>query len=167
MSASPDPVYVVSRAAPPAAPASPAHPRPGLRPGPLSPAEHIVLSQRYAARDAAPGKDNGDAPPPYGYRLGRRTRMTVDVYNFGDSGRQVTVTARAMGAGWSVRAVGGARVWVPAGGRAGVEFVVVAGRSVPRGTDHRLAFGARLDDGGEVPGSVALVHLRQALGQPR
>ena len=79
VTASLDPVYLVSSGRGPT--------RPGAaQPPALSPAEHIVLSQRYAARNAAPDKDNGDAPPPYGYRLGRRTRMTVDVYNFGDSG---------------------------------------------------------------------------------
>lgn len=158
--ASPDPVYVVSRAGAPGLRDAGVRRRPGAR----SPAEHIVLSQRYAARNAAPGKDNGDAPPPYGYRLGRRTRMTVDVYNFGGSGRYVTVSAEAMGAGWSVRPAAGARVWVPAEGRVGVEFVVVAGSSVRRRVDRRLAFRARLDgvDGGrgEVPVSVGLVHLK-------
>lgn len=170
--ASPDPVYVVSRAVHDAVPGADAVrgadavPGAGVRcpGGRLSPAEHIVLSQRYAARNAAPGKDNGDARPPYGYRLGRRTRMTVDVYNFGGSGQYVTVAAQAMGAGWSVRPAAGSRVWVPAGGRVGVEFVVVAGRSVRRRVDRRLAFRARLDgEGGgrgEVPGSVALVHLK-------
>ncbi|MFI7408916.1 hypothetical protein ACIBU0_09645 [Streptomyces sp. NPDC049627] len=153
--ASPDPVYVVSRAAPAAVPDAGAR-----RPGRLTPAEHIVLSQRFAARNAAPGKDNGDAPPPYGYRLGRRTRMTVDLYNFGDSGRHVTVTAGAMGEGWSVRPAAATRAWVPAGGRVGVDFVVMAGSSVRRRADRRLVFRARLDGGGgEVPGSVALVHL--------
>ncbi|MFI5554165.1 hypothetical protein [Streptomyces sp. NPDC051738] len=167
--ASPDPVYVVSPRA-----GSPDLQGAGVRRGPgalsrapsraLSPAEHIVLSQRYAARNAAPGKDNGDAPPPYGYRLGRRTRMTVDVYNFGGSGQYVTLAAEAMGAGWSVEPVAGTRVWVPAEGRVGVEFVVVAGSSVRRRVDRRLAFRARLDNlvggRGEVPGSVALVHLK-------
>lgn len=161
--ASPDPVYVVSREA-----ASIARDRRAagvLRrpdPGSLSPAEHIVLGQRYAARNAAPGKDDGDAPPPHGYRLGRRTRMSLDVYNFGGRGRYVTVAAEPMGAGWSVRPVSVAdtRVWVPAGERVGVGFSVEAGRSVRRRVDRRLAFGARLDGGGEVPGSVALVHLK-------
>ncbi|GAA4078335.1 hypothetical protein [Streptomyces shaanxiensis] len=54
-----------------------------------------------------------------------------------------------------------------------MEFVVVAGRAVRRRVDRRLAFRARLDGGGgeagggvkaggggEVPGSVALVHLK-------
>ncbi|MFH0519885.1 hypothetical protein ACHBTE_22275 [Streptomyces sp. M41] len=159
--ASPDPVYVVSRAPASSATAVTPQSRGGHRSRcPLTPAEHIVLSQRYAARNAAHGKDDGDAPPPYGYRLGRRTRMTVDVYNFGDSARPVTVTAQAMGAGWTVGAVGGTRVYVPAEGCVGVGFVVVAGRSAKRRTDQRVAFRARLDDGDEVPGSVALVHLK-------
>ncbi|MFF0735822.1 hypothetical protein ACFYVK_29900 [Streptomyces chartreusis] len=74
----------------------------------------------------------------------------------------MTVAAEPMGAGWSVRPVSVAdtRVWVPAGGRVEVEFSVEAGRSVRRRVDRRLAFGARLDGGGEVPGSVALVHLK-------
>ncbi|MGW6904916.1 hypothetical protein [Streptomyces sp. NPDC054940] len=158
--ASPDPVYVVSRAGSPDLRGAGVRHRTGV----LSPAEHIVLSQRYAARNAAPGKDNGDAPPPYGYRLGRRAHMTVDVYNFGGSGQYVTVAAEVMGAGWSVRPAAGTRVWVPAEGRVGVEFVVVAGGSVRRRVDRRLAFRARLDNvgggRGEVPGSVALVHLK-------
>ncbi|MFE6172637.1 hypothetical protein [Streptomyces sp. NPDC056464] len=158
--ASPDPVYLVSRARPSDGGEADAGIR--RRPGCLSPAEHIVLSQRYSARNAAPGKDNGDAPPPYGYRLGRRTRMSLDVYNFGGSGRYVRVAAEAMGAGWSVRPATGSatRVWVPAGGRVGVEFVIVAGRPVRRRVDRRLTFGARLDGGGEVPGTVGLVHLK-------
>ncbi|WP_330354656.1 hypothetical protein [Streptomyces chartreusis] len=161
--ASPDPVYVVSREAASSTRdrgAAGALRRPD--PGSLSPAEHIVLSQRYTARNAAPGKDDGDAPPPHGYRLGRRTRMSLDVYNFGARGRYVTAAAEPMGAGWSVRPVSLAdtRVWVPAGGRVGVEFLVEAGRSVRRRIDRRLVFGARLDGGGEVPGSVALVHLK-------
>lgn len=164
--ASPDPVYVVSRAADSTGRDADAgagqHPGRASTAVPLSPAEHIVLSQRYAPRNTAPGKDNGDAPAPYGYRLGRRTRMSLDVYNFGGQGRYVTVAAEPMGAGWSVClvAAGAARVWVPAGGRVSVDFVVVAGRSVRRRVDRRLVFGARLDGGGEVPGSVALVHLK-------
>jgi hypothetical protein len=49
---------------------------------------------------------------------------------------------------------------VPAGGRAAVNFTVLAGRSVARRTDRRLAFRATLDDHAEVPASVALIHLR-------
>ncbi|MFJ4369497.1 hypothetical protein ACIP4S_35985 [Streptomyces chartreusis] len=74
----------------------------------------------------------------------------------------MTVGAGPMGAGWSVRPVSVAdtRVWVPVGGWGGVEFTVEAGRSVRRKVDRRLVFGARLDGGCEVPGSVALVHLK-------
>ena len=159
LTASPDPLYVVSRGASPHAPASD-----GPAPRPLSAAEHIVLAQRFSARNAAPGKEDGDAPPPHGYRLGRRTRMRVEVYNFSSVARTVTVTAGPPGGGWSVRAQAGTRVRVTAGGRAGVDFVVTAGRSVPRRVDRRLSFGAVLEDGvdrGEqVPGSVALVHQK-------
>ncbi|RSM99651.1 hypothetical protein DMH25_28075 [Streptomyces sp. WAC 01325] len=52
------------------------------------------------------------------------------------------------------------RVRVPADGRGGVEFSVEAGRSVRRKVDRRLASGARLDGGDEVPGSAALMHLK-------
>ncbi|MDO0933782.1 hypothetical protein QQY66_19600 [Streptomyces sp. DG2A-72] len=153
VTASPDPVYVVSRADSGSCGASPGRRLP-------SPAEHIVLSQRYSARNAAAGKDNGDAPPPYGYRLSRRTRMVVDVYNFGAAARWVTVAGRG-GGGWSVRAEGGSgRVRVPGGGRVAVRFTLVAGSSVRRRVDHRVTFRARLGDGSEVPVSVALVHLK-------
>ncbi|MDX3638547.1 hypothetical protein, partial [Streptomyces sp. MB09-02B] len=154
VTASPDPVYVV---VPSCAPPVDLAPRPARHL--LSPAEHIVLGQRFAARNAAPGKDNGDAPPPLGYRLGRRTRMTVDVYNFDGSARHVTLTPRPA-AGWSVRPRGAPRVRVPAQGRTGVDFTVTADRSVSRRTDQRLTFTAVLDDGSRVPDSVALVHLK-------
>lgn len=104
-----DPVDLVSPGARTTVPAT-GHPAPR----PLSPAEHIVLSQRHAARDAAPGKDDGDAPPPYGYRLGRRTRMTVDVYDFGGSGRYVTVAAKGAKGGLVGSAGAATRAWVPA-----------------------------------------------------
>ncbi|MFC9507951.1 hypothetical protein [Streptomyces sp. NPDC057002] len=156
-----DPLYVVTADAP----APPAATRPRAR---LSPAEHIVLAQRFSARDAAPGKDDGDAPPPHGYRLGRRTRMTVDVYNFDDTAHNVTVAAEPIGDGWTVRAEQGrkgqkgwkGRIHVPAGGRVGVNFTVRAESSVPRRIDRRLTFGARLDDHTGVPTSAALIHLK-------
>ncbi|MFI6371335.1 hypothetical protein [Streptomyces sp. NPDC050546] len=162
VTASRDPLYVVTPADPPKQPAAT---RPRAR---LSPAEHIVLAQRFSARDAAPGKDDGDAPPPHGYRLGRRTRMTVDVYNFDDTAHHVTVTAQPTDDGWTVRTEQGrkgrketkGRIRVPAGGRAGVNFTIRAESSVPRRIDRRLAFGATLDDHSEVPASVALIHLR-------
>ncbi|MCE7051271.1 hypothetical protein [Streptomyces purpurascens] len=157
VTASRDPLYIATPADPPPPPATT---RPRAR---LSPAEHIVLAQRFSARDAAPGKDDGDAPPPHGYRLGRRTRMTVDVYNFGATARQVTVAAQPVGGGWTVRTEQGreeTRIRVPAGGRIGVDFTVRAESSVRRRIDRRLAFGAMLDDHSEVPASVALIHLR-------
>ncbi|MFD3314273.1 hypothetical protein [Streptomyces sp. NPDC058694] len=148
-----DPVYVVTTTAD----------HPGARPSPhrrtpLSPAEHIVLSQRYSARNAAPNKDNGDTEPPLGYRLSRRTRMSLDVYNFTSTSRTVTVKARPAG-GWSARADGPTRVEVPPQGRRTVDFTVTATGGVKRRTDHRLQFTATLD-GDEVPASVALVQLK-------
>lgn len=128
----------------------------------LSPAEHIVPTQRFPTRNAAPGEQEGDASPPHGYRLGRRIRMAVDVYNFDDTAHRVTVSARPVGGGWSVRTDQGqpeTRIQVPAGGRAGVDFTVLAGSSVARRTDRRLACRATLDDHAEVPASVALIHL--------
>ncbi|MBR8642046.1 hypothetical protein KEF29_28805 [Streptomyces tuirus] len=155
--ASRDPLYVVTSGA---LEASPTTTRASTRP---SPAEHIVLAQRFPARNAAPAKDDGDAPPPHGYRLGRRTRMTVDVYNFSDTVRQVTVRAQPVGGGWTVRAEQDReriRIRVPAGGRIGVGFTVRAGGSVRRRTDRRLAFGAALDDHTQVPPTVAFIHLK-------
>ncbi|MGW3940311.1 hypothetical protein [Streptomyces phaeochromogenes] len=149
-----DPVYVVTATA-----ARPkAHPTPPHRPS-LSPAEHIVLSQRYPARNAAPNKDNGDAEPPLGYRLSRRTRMSLDVYNFTSTSRMVTVNAPRPAGGWSARAEGPTRVEVAPKGRTAVPFTITAGSGVKRRTDHRLAFTATLD-GDEVPPSVSLVQLK-------
>ncbi|MFF7769229.1 hypothetical protein ACIPIU_25395 [Streptomyces massasporeus] len=86
--------------------------------------------------------------------------MTVDVYSFGDTARRVTVAARPMGGGWTVRAEQETRIRVPAGGRAGVNFTLLASSSVTRRTDRRPAFRATLADRSEVPASVALIHLR-------
>ncbi|MFF5314263.1 hypothetical protein [Streptomyces massasporeus] len=94
------------------------------------------------------------------HRPGARTRMTVDVYHFGDTARRVTVAARPMGGGWTVRAEQETRIRVPAGGRVGVNFIPLAGSSVARRTDRRPALRATLDDRSEVPASVALIHLR-------
>ncbi|MGP4046538.1 hypothetical protein [Streptomyces sp. 2A115] len=124
----------------------------------LSPAEHVVLSQRYPARNAAPNKDNGDAEPPLGYRLSRRTRMSLDIYNFTDASQRVTAKARPAG-GWSARADGPTRVEIPPQGRTTVTFTITAGSGVRRRTDHRLEFTATLD-GDEVPPSVSLIQLK-------
>ena len=148
MTVSRDPVYVVTATA-----ARPKyHPAPRRRPS-LSPAEHIVLSQRYSARNAAPNKDNGDAEPPLGYRLSRRTRMSLDVYNFTSTSRTVTVKAASR------------RGLVGTGGRSGTgrgpapgpydgEVHDHGGQRGARRTDHRLEFTATLD-GDEVPSSVS------------
>ncbi|MEU1575321.1 hypothetical protein ABZ519_30015 [Streptomyces collinus] len=99
--------------------------------------------------------------PPHGYRLGRRTRMTVDVYDFDYTVHRVTVSAPPVGDGWAVRADRGQGrpcTSVPAGGRDGVNFTIVAGSSVPRRIDRRPAFRATADDHAEVPATVALIH---------
>lgn len=127
----------------------------------LSAADHIVLSQRFKAADAAPNKADGDAEPPLGYRLRTTTRMSVDVYNFNDAPATVTVTGSAFG-GWTVRLARRRvmeRVTVPQMGRVAVEFTVVAGEGVRRGVDHPLVFGAMLD-GCPVPPSVSRIQRR-------
>ncbi|MEI5103470.1 hypothetical protein RB200_39360 [Streptomyces sp. PmtG] len=152
-----DPLYLVTDAPPPG------RPRPSagddrLRARPLPAARHIVLQQRYAAADAAPNKDDGDAEPPLGYRLGARTRMAVDVYNFTATARTVSLLARPSG-GWEVTPRRVERVRVPPHGRVGVLFTVTAGARVRPGVDHFLGFEARL--GGEaVPPSVSRVQRR-------
>ncbi|MEU2745630.1 hypothetical protein ABZ613_04930 [Streptomyces collinus] len=73
----------------------------------------------------------------------------------------MTVSAPPVGGGWTVRADRGQGqpcIRVPAGGRADVNFTIVAGSSVPRRIDRRLAFRATADDHAEVPATVALIH---------
>ncbi|WP_058847734.1 hypothetical protein [Streptomyces silvensis] len=160
VAASRDPLYLVTDAPPPRGPRPAAHDAP-VRRRPFSAAEHIVLSQRWAAANAAPGKADGDAEPPFGQRLGAATRMTLDVYNFNGGPESVTVTARAFG-GWSVTPRR-ARVRVPARGRVGVEFTVTAGDAVRPGVDLPLVFDALL--GAEpVPPSVSRVQRRPRPG---
>ncbi|WP_282793456.1 hypothetical protein [Streptomyces sp. CC224B] len=154
--ASRDPLYLVTDAPPPGTPRPPSGP---LRPRALSPAEHIVLAQRYAAADSAPGKADGDAEPPLGYRLGARTRMVLDVYNFDRVARTVTLRARAS-EGWRVTPQRVEGVRVPAHGRVAVPFTVTADERVPSGADHPLTFEARLG-GMPVPPSVSLVQRRR------
>ncbi|MFD9858469.1 carbohydrate-binding protein [Streptomyces alboflavus] len=157
VAASRDPLYLVTDAPPPRRPRPPAGDD-RTRARPLSAAEHIVLSQRYAAVNAAPNKEDGDAEPPLGYRLGASTRMTVDVYNFNTAARTVTVSGRAFG-GWSVTPRQ-ERVRVPPGGRVGVDFTVTAGPKVRPGVDLPLVFEADLG-GAAVPPSVARVQRRR------
>lgn len=137
---------------------------PGQRPEALrarggrpSAAEHIVLGQRFAAANAAPGKADGDAPPPLGYRLTGVTRMSVDVYNFGAALQTVAVRGRAFG-GWAVAPAGAAEVTVGPMGRETVEFTVTAGPKVRRGVDYPLAFEATLAaDAATIPPSVSRI----------
>jgi hypothetical protein len=150
-----DPVYLVSDTRP--------RPRPGGG-EPRTPrrrftaADHIVLSQRYAARNAAPGKEDGDAGPPHGYRLDRTTRLTVDVYNFDDRAHRVGVSARAYG-GWTVSPPRRDGVLVPAKGRIGVEFTASAAGTVRPGVDLPLVFEGDLGGRATSP-SVARIQLR-------
>ncbi len=148
-----DPFYLVADAAPPPT-GCPVRPPVGRR---FSAAEHIVLNQRFAARHAAPNKAHGDAEPPLGYRLDPTTRLTLEVYNFDDAPRTVTVTARAPSA-WSVRPARRADVAVPARGRVALDFTCTASADARPGSDHRLAFDATLD-GERVPPSVSLIQL--------
>ncbi|MGA4843673.1 hypothetical protein [Streptomyces sp. G45] len=155
--ASRDPLYVVTDAPPPQRPRPSAGDERARR-APLGAAEHIVLSQRFTAANAAPGKADGDAPPPLGYRLGATTRMWVDVYNFGRAARTVTLSAWPSG-GWAVtpRLVEGVRV--PAGGRVPVPFTVTAGAGVRPGADRLLTFEGRVGEA-PVPPSVSRVQRR-------
>ncbi|MFF9777884.1 hypothetical protein ACF1HJ_30010 [Streptomyces sp. NPDC013978] len=119
---------------------------------------YAELSQRFAARNAAPNKNDGDAEPPLGYRLSRRTRMSLDVYNF--TGASRTVTVRALPArGWAARAEGPTRFEIPTQGRTTLDFTITADGGVKRRTDHRLEFTATLVDGTAVPPSVSAVQL--------
>jgi hypothetical protein len=135
-----------------------AAPRPADRPiARPSKAAHIVLSQRFAAADPAPGKDNGDAEPPLGYRLGATTRMSLDVYNFTDTARTVTLAGRTSG-GWTVRPAGPTTVRIPAMGRVGVPFTIAPGGGVVHGRDYPLIFEGRLG-GLRIPRSVSNIQL--------
>ncbi len=157
-----DPVYVVQegvrravreQGGPDSRPAAP----------PLSPAEHIVLSQRFDLANAAPNKADGDAEPPLGYRLSTTTRMSVDVYNFNETPQTVKLTGRAFG-GWTIRPTRAPdRITVPAKGRTSVEFTIVAGKGVRRGVDHPLVFEATIpsaDGDRSVPPSVSRIQRR-------
>ncbi len=120
--------------------------RPDLR----SEAERIVLSQRFAA--AARPK-----PLPFGYRLDRRSRMAIAVYNFNDTAQRVTVQPRTFG-GWSIRGSGARTVTVPAHGQVRVPYTISAGARVERRVDCPLVFDATLD-GRRVPPSVSRIQL--------
>jgi hypothetical protein len=114
----------------------------------LSPAEHIVLDQRFPA-----GTD--PLAPPYGYRLGARTRMTLAVYNFDERTHTVRVTPRAFG-GWNASPAGPTRVRVTPKGRVLIPFTIRPGSGVRTGVDYPLVFEARLG-ARRVPPSVARI----------
>ncbi|MCX4906158.1 hypothetical protein [Streptomyces sp. NBC_00878] len=116
---------------------------------------------KAAARGPERGPQQGQRGrgTPAGYRLSRRTRMSLDVYNFTATPRTVTVKAPRPAGGWSARAEGPTRVEVSPQGRTTVPFTITAGSAVKCRTDHRLAFTATLD-GDEVPPSVSLVQLK-------
>jgi hypothetical protein len=141
-----DPIYLASEGAglPTAAPPV------GGSQAELSEAEHIVLSQQFAAA-ARP------EPPPFGYRLKRHTRMSVTVYNFNDIAKTVTLRPRAYG-GWAIRSRSDRTVTVPAGGQVRVPFMITAGDRVERRIDYPLVFDAASDDR-RVPPSVSLIQL--------
>ncbi|WP_433473770.1 hypothetical protein ACQPZP_33930 [Spirillospora sp. CA-142024] len=150
---SPDPVYVMSGRA-----ARPPRPRPASRRKTFSTAEHIVLNQRFAVTNSAPGKQSGDAPPPHGYRLNARTRMFLDVYNFTDKPQTVVLRGRATG-GWAVRPAGRTTVRIPARGRFSVPVLLDSQGGVRKGRDQQLIFEATLG-GRTVPRSASWIQLR-------
>ncbi|WUI01903.1 hypothetical protein OHR68_08850 [Spirillospora sp. NBC_00431] len=156
VTASPDPIYLVSRGG-------------GSRPHRLegeqrsrrvpSAAEQVVLSQRFAAANAAPGKDNGETEPPLGYRMDATTRMWLDVYNFGHRPRKITVSGRAPG-GWTIRPGAPTTITVPAKGRVSVPYTITAGPRSRPGVDYGLAFTGALG-GRPIPPSVSRIQLRR------
>ncbi|TDD73529.1 Ig-like domain-containing protein [Actinomadura rubrisoli] len=161
LTVSSDPVYLASDAP---APASAAIRGKDVRRAKPSVAEHIVLNQRFAARNAAPNKNShGENRPPYGYRLDPTTPMTLDVYNFNDTPQTVTVSGRAYG-GWSARPATRTTVRVPANGRVGVPFTIASSRTIPRGVDYPLVFEAGLGGRAASP-SVSRIQL-PAPGEP-
>ncbi|QOV40804.1 hypothetical protein IM697_21865 [Streptomyces ferrugineus] len=161
----PDPLYLVADGSARAAHTDVSGPSAGSAgsigsAGPPRPsaADHVVLNQRWPGRNAAPGKDNGDAPPPHGYRLGRTTRMTLEIYNFADRDQYVELRAR-VDEGWEVSAAQQTAVRVPAQDRTRVAFTIRAGSRVRTGRDHTLAIEATAD-GRRVTPSVSWIQRR-------
>lgn len=117
---------------------------------PLSDAEHIVLSQRYP---------EGSTPEPFkfpwGYRVGKKTRMTLDVYNFTDTPQTVRVTTKSE-AGWTISPAGRRTIRIPAQGRVSVPYDIFVGTKVRPGVDYSLIFEATLGER-RVPPSAARV----------
>ncbi|WP_433332049.1 hypothetical protein [Spirillospora sp. CA-294931] len=150
LTATPDPSYVLSTRT------ARAPEKASSKPGKPSPAEQIVLNQRYAPANAAPNKNNGEAKPPFGYRLKNTTRMSLDIYNFSGTPRKVVLSGHADG--WTVKPIASSTVIVPPMGRAAVPFILTAAPQTRPGSDYRLAFTATLD-GRPVPPSVSWIQL--------
>ncbi|MFI0452110.1 hypothetical protein [Actinomadura sp. 6N118] len=127
-----------------------------------STAEHIVLSQQFAARNAAPNKNTGENRPPFGYRLDPSTPMKLDIYNFNSTPQTVTLSGRAYG-GWTVQPVK-RTLRIPAKARVSAPVTISSSDTVKRGTDYPLVFEATLN-GRKVPPSVSRIHL-PAPGRP-
>ncbi|TDD95129.1 hypothetical protein [Actinomadura rubrisoli] len=156
VTASPDPIYLVSRRAG----SRPARPDGERRPrrAPTA-AEQIVLSQRYSAANAAPGKDDGETEPPLGYRMDTTTRMWLDVYNFGHRPRKITVSGRTP-SGWTIRPGAPTTVTVPAQGRVSVPYAITAGAGPRPGVDYELTFTGTLG-GHPIPPSTSWIQLKR------
>jgi hypothetical protein len=148
ITASPDPIYLVSDGGDRLGARQTANDERRTVPR-LSPAEHIVLDQRFAA--AAMPK-----PRPFGYRLGATTAMSLDVYNFNDAPETVTVVPHAWG-GWAVTSAQ-VTVTVPARGRVALPFTLTAAAAVHARVDYPLVFEATMG-GQPVPPSVSRILL--------
>ncbi len=130
--------------------------------GRLSAAEHVVLDQRFAAA-ATPNPALGGDRPQFGYRLGRTSAMTLDVYNFAAVPQTVTVTPHAW-RGWSATPAR-QTVTVAPGGRASVPFALTAGARVRRGVDYPLVFEATADGERATPSVGRVLLLPQRGGR--
>jgi hypothetical protein len=127
--ASLDPLYLVTHGGRGLRARAPGNDERRTRPRRRSAAEHIVLDQRFPA-----GAD--PHAPPFGYRLGARTRMTLAVYNFDERTHVVRVAPHAFG-GWTARPLGPTRVRVAPKGRVLLPFSIRAGTRVRSGISRR------------------------------
>ncbi|MBT2206567.1 hypothetical protein [Actinomadura sp. NEAU-AAG7] len=156
ITASPDPIYLVSQRTE-RRPHRP-HGEQRLRRVP-SAAEQVVLSQRYAAANAAPGKDNGNTEPPVGYRMGTTTRMWLDAYNFGDRPQKISLSGRVSN-GWTIRPGAATTITIPPQGRVSVPFTITAGTRPRPGIDYDLTFTGTLA-GRPIPPSASWIQLKR------
>jgi hypothetical protein len=146
--ASLDPLYLVTHGGRGLRARPPGDDERRTRPRRRSAAEHIVLDQRFPA-----GAD--PHAPPFGYRLGARTRMTLAVYNFDERTHVVRVAPHAFG-GWTAWPRGPVRVRVAPKSRVLLPFTIRAGTRVRSGIDYPLVFEATLG-ARPVPPSVARI----------